>query len=98
MRELPNIIVLLRTYPKHCVPCLPWKHCRASPQSKALLQAIGVVDSVDASLLYFDPENSELHLPHSIALQISVRCLGKHVHRTVLDEGATTCIMSYSCW
>ena len=65
-------------------------------QRKALLQAIGAVDSADASLLSFDPENIEPCLPHSIALQISVECLGKKVHRTVLDEGATTCIMSYS--
>ena len=41
-------------------------------QRKALLQAIGVVDSANASLLSFDPENSESRLPHSIALQISV--------------------------
>ena len=67
-------------------------------QRKAFFQAIGAVDSADASLLYFDPENSESCLPHSIALQISVGCLGKNVHRTMLDEGATTCIMSYSCW
>ena len=67
-------------------------------QSKSLLQAIGAIDSVDASLLYFDPENSELHLPHSIALQIFIGCLGKNVHRTMLDKGAETCIMSYSCW
>jgi hypothetical protein len=25
-------------------------------------------------------------------------CLGKQVHKTVLDEGATTCIMSFTCW
>ena len=37
-------------------------------QRKALLQAIGAVDSANASLLYFDLENSELRLPHSIAL------------------------------
>ena len=37
-------------------------------QRKALLQAIGVVDSTDTSLLYFDLENSELCLPHSIVL------------------------------
>ena len=63
-----------------------------------MLQAIGAVDSADASLLSFDPEHSEPCLPHSIALQISVGCLGKQVHRTVLDEGAATCIMSYTCW
>ena len=49
-------------------------------QRKALLNAIRAVDSADASLLCFDRENSELHLPHTIALQISVGCLGKNVH------------------
>ena len=67
-------------------------------QRKALLQDIGLVDSADVSLLSFDLENSEPCLPHSIALQISVGCLGKQVHRTVLDKGATTCIMSFTCW
>ena len=62
-----------------------------------MLQAIRVVESVDANLLSFDPENSEPRLPNSIVLQISVGFLGKQVHRTVLDEGTTTCIMSYSC-
>ena len=72
-------------------------HCCPS-QRKALLQAIGVVDFADVSLLSFDPEHSEPRLPHSIALQISMGCLGKQVHRTVLDEGAATCIMSFTCW
>jgi hypothetical protein len=71
---------------------------RCPAQRKDLVQAIGVVDFADASLLYFDPKNSESCLPHNIALQISVGCLGKNVHRTVLDEGASTYIMSYSCW
>ena len=66
-------------------------------QRKALLQAIGAIDSTNWSLLSFDAEHSEPHLPHSIALQISVGCLGKQVHRIVLDEGATTCIMSFTC-
>jgi hypothetical protein len=35
-------------------------------QRKALLQAIGAVDSADASLLSFDPDNSEPRLPHCI--------------------------------
>ena len=50
------------------------------------------------SLLSFDLEHSEPRLPHSILLQISMGCLGKQVHRTVLDEGAATCIMSFTCW
>jgi len=67
-------------------------------QRKALLPAIGDVDSTDVSLLSFDPEHSEPCLPHWIALQISVGCLGKQVHRIVFDEGAATCIMSFTCW
>ena len=65
---------------------------------KDLLIAIGAIDSADASLLCFYLENNEPHLPHTIVLQIYVGCLEKNVHRTMLDEGALTCIMSYSCW
>jgi hypothetical protein len=67
-------------------------------QRKALLQAIGAVNSADTSLLSFDHEHSEPRLPHSITLQISMGCLRKQVHRTMLDEGAATCIMSFTCW
>ena len=67
-------------------------------QWKAFLTAIGAIDYVDASLLFFDPENNEPRLPHTIALHILVCCLGKNVHHMVLDEGEDTCIMSYSCW
>ena len=49
-----------------------------------------MVDSIDFT--------SELCLPHTIAFQIFVCCLGKNVHSIVLDEGVATCIMSYSCW
>ena len=99
MRGLTNITIFsedLAQAPSAMSALEVLQSCLA--QRKALLQAIGVVDSVNASLLYFDPENSEPRLPHTIALQIYVGCLGKNVHRTVLDEGAMTCIMSYSCW
>ena len=66
-------------------------------QRKDLLTTIRAIDSTDANLLFFDPDNSEPHLPHTIALHISVSCLGKSVHCTVLDEGVATYIMSYSC-
>ena len=67
-------------------------------QWKALLTTIAAIDSTGASILFFDPNNNEPHLPHAIALHISVSCLGKNVHCTVLDEGEATYIMSYSCW
>lgn len=37
-------------------------------QQKALLTAIGAIDSADASLLFFDPRSSEPRLPHTISL------------------------------
>ena len=40
----------------------------------------------------------QFHQCKSFVLEISVGCLGKNVHKTVLDEGVVTCIMSYSCW
>lgn len=75
----------------HCVHSFP-------SQRKALLTSNGAINSTDANLLFFDPDNNEQPLPHTITLQILVSCVGKNVHRTVLDEGAATYIMSYSCW
>ena len=69
-----------------------------SISTEALLNAISSIDSTNASLLFFDTKSSEPHLPHTNALQISICCLGKNVHRMVLDEGASTYIMSLSCW
>ena len=67
-------------------------------QWNALLTAIGAIDSTNASLLFFNPENNEPCLSHTIAFHISVCCLGKNVHRMVLEEGVATYNMSYSCW
>jgi hypothetical protein len=49
-------------------------------QRKALLNVIGAIDSINASLLCFDPKNNEPHLPHTITLHIYVSFLGKNVH------------------
>ena len=54
-------------------------------QQKDLLTTIGAIDYASASLLFFDLENNEPHLPHTIALHISVCCLGENVHLTMLD-------------
>jgi hypothetical protein len=81
-------------------PCAMWalEVLQSFPaQWKSLLNVIGAIDSTK-SILFFDTENSEPRLPHTIALQIYVSCLGKNVHRTVLDEDVATCIMSLSSW
>jgi hypothetical protein len=67
-------------------------------QRKSLLSAIGAIDPSDSSLITFDLENHVPRLPHQIAFLIQVIIKGKTIHQTVIDEGASTCIMSVSCW
>ena len=67
-------------------------------QQKALLSAIGGIDPTDSNLLTFDLENFTPRLPHQIALVIQVRINGLNIHRAVVDEGASTCVMSSACW
>ena len=37
-------------------------------------------------------------LPHKITFQIITKVLRKKVFRTILDEGASTSVLSLSCW
>ena len=67
-------------------------------QWKALLSSIGGVDPSESNILTFDVDQSEPHLSHQLVFRIQVRVLGKNVFRTIVDEGASTCIMSISCW
>lgn len=66
--------------------------------AKYLLESIGGVDPSDTNIISFDTEQSEPHLSHLLKFQIIVSCLGNNIFRTVINEGATTCIMSLSCW
>ena len=67
-------------------------------QRKALLSAIGGIDHTDSNLLTFDLENFIPRLPHQIALVIQVRINSLNIHRDIVDEGASTCVMSSACW
>ena len=63
-----------------------------------LLFAIGVVDIQDSNLIIFDLENSTPHLPHQMAFQIPALVKNRPCFWTVIDAGASTCIMSIQCW
>jgi hypothetical protein len=67
-------------------------------QRQALLSAIGGVDPKDSNLVSFDHKGYDPQLPAQLAFLIQVKALNKTVHRTIIDEGASTCIMSMSCW
>jgi hypothetical protein len=67
-------------------------------QRKSLLSAMGAVDLVDTRLITFDLDSCEPRLPAAVAIQIPVKIQNITVHRCIIDEGASTCIMSRTVW
>jgi hypothetical protein len=67
-------------------------------QWKSLLSAMGAVDPADTRLITFDLDNCEPRLPAAVTIQIPVKIRNITVHRCIIDEGASTCIMSKSVW
>jgi hypothetical protein len=78
-----SMLEVLQTYPS---------------QHKSLLSALGAVDLVDTRLITFDLDSRESCLPILVAFQIQVKILNITVHRCILDEGASTCIMYKVVW
>jgi hypothetical protein len=67
-------------------------------QWKALLEAIGGIDPMNTSLIIFDLEDHIPRFPPQLAFQIQVIVSDKNICRTVINEGASTCVMSFTCW
>jgi hypothetical protein len=67
-------------------------------QRKALLKSIGGIDPMDTNLIIFDLEDHIPRLPPQLAFQIQVIVSKKNICRIVIDEGASTCVMSIACW
>jgi hypothetical protein len=67
-------------------------------QWKSLLSAMGAVDPADTRLITFDLDSCEPHLPDAVAIQIPVKIRNITIHRCIIDEGASTCIMSKNVW
>jgi len=91
-----NIVEDLAISPSTMLALEVLQSCPA--QCKLLLSAIGVVDVQDSNLIIFDLENSTPRLPHQMALQILVLVKSRPCFQTVIDEGASTCIMLIQCW
>jgi len=90
-----NIVEDLTISPSAMLALEVLQSCPA--QHKLLLSAIEAVDVQDSNLIIFDLENSTPCFPHQMAFQISVLVKNRPCYRTVLDEGASTCIMSIQC-
>jgi hypothetical protein len=67
-------------------------------QRKSLLSTLGAVDPADTRLITFDLDSCEPHLPTLVAIQIPVKIWNITVHWCIIDEGASTCIMSKTVW
>ena len=63
-----------------------------------MLFAVDGVDLADSSLITFDLENFIPRLPRQLALIIQVGINGNNIHRAIVDEGASTSVMSSTCW
>ena len=63
-------------------------------QRNTLLSAIGAIDPNDSNLMAFDLDQSEPRMPSTLAFQVCVSVQNFFIHRCIIDEGASTCVMS----
>jgi len=60
--------------------------------------AIGAFKKSTTGFITFDTETHKTRLPSHVAFQRKVSSKGTNIHRTVIDKGASTCVMSLKCW
>jgi len=68
-------------------------------KKKALLNTLGAVHPYDDRLIFFLIDTSK-HPPllQSVAFQIPVTICNAIISRCIIDEGASTCVMSATIW
>jgi hypothetical protein len=59
---------------------------------------LGEFDPDDTRLITFDLDSEEPFLPTLVSFQIPVKIHNITVHWCIIDEGASTCIMSKPVW
>jgi hypothetical protein len=71
-------------------------------QRKALLTALGSTNTCNPGTIMLDTTDLKPRLPYHVAFQIVVahptKTFTRNIFRTVVDEGASTCVMSLACW
>ena len=67
-------------------------------QCSALLTAIGAVNPKKSLMITFDMTNFKKILPHHMDFHIKSSYRKCNIFRMVIDEGASTCVMSLTCW
>jgi hypothetical protein len=72
------------------------QHCPS--QRRTLLATIGAFDPESSNTIMFNLDNFSPRLSHQLAFQVDVVVHNQQIHCTILDEGASTCVMSLACW
>jgi hypothetical protein len=62
------------------------------------LESIGVVDPESSNTIMFNLDDYKSRLSHQLAFQIQVVVWNRNIHRTILDEGDSTCVMYLAYW
>jgi hypothetical protein len=67
-----------------------------------LLEALGSTITCNPGTIMLDTTDLKPHLPYHIEFQIVVsyptKNFTQNIFRTLVDEGASTCVMSLVCW
>ena len=56
------------------------------------------MDPKNSNMITFKLDDFKTRLSHQLDFLLATKIVGKPIHRTVLDEGASTSVMSLSCW
>ena len=56
------------------------------------------MDPENSNIIDFKLDDFKTRLSHQLAFQLTTKIVGKSICCTVLDEGASTLVMSISCW
>jgi hypothetical protein len=71
-------------------------------QRKSLLTALGSTKTCNPGTIMLDTTNLKPHMPYHVEFQIVVahpiKTFARNIFRTVVDEGASTCVVSLACW
>jgi hypothetical protein len=63
-----------------------------------LLSTLGSLDPCGSKVINIDVMDIKPHLPYHVAFQIHVENMKITFKCTVIDEGASTSVMSLACW
>ena len=67
-------------------------------QIKELLSSTRAVDPSYVMLITLELDQSTCRIPSKVSFQIKVTPHGKNIFQTIVDEGTSTCFMSFKCW